>query len=195
MFSLQRFNRIGGNFNSIYKGTFQGKDVFAKYGRYCRKHDSVNEYKMSLLASELVNTPKPLLHVQYSDPQEVDDELINSVLVFEWCEGETIQNHLDEGFPLDKKDVINQMLDIVETLHEDSIFHRNLYPPNWMICEGKVTVINFSGASGERFYEEIDNGDLAATITSILCNREENTIVTHDMTIKQMREAITLHEF
>lgn len=187
----------------VYKGYSRGKKVAVKYnlffeGTYDR------EYQISLKAHELVPTPKPLIHVEYSEDLEIGNYLSKSVIVFEWQKGETIQSYLNSGFIPNKKDVMNQMLDIVETLHKASIFHQDLCPLNWMLHEGKVIVIDFGGASMGHIYNKdrkLDINMLAMTMICIFYNlddwdeaanilREGNSLFIENMSLEQMRKVV-----
>jgi serine/threonine protein kinase len=75
------------------------------------------------------------------------DEADTVAIVMEYVEGETLKQYIERKGKLNDneiKDMLSQMLDAIEYVHEQGLVHRDIKPSNFMITpNGKVKLMDF----------------------------------------------------
>jgi serine/threonine protein kinase len=75
------------------------------------------------------------------------DEADTVAIVMEFVEGETLKQYIDRKVKLNDneiKNLLSQMLDAIEYVHEQGLVHRDIKPSNFMITpSGKVKLMDF----------------------------------------------------
>lgn len=77
---------------------------------------------------------------------------VGPCIVMEYIEGKTLGEWIDEGADLNRcRDILHQLLDTVEYIHQAGIVHRDLKPSNIMISRigNRVKVIDFGLADAD----------------------------------------------
>ena len=81
---------------------------------------------------------------------DVFEENGTAYLVMEYLEGETLSEKIKRGEKLDEETVVNllvEILDALEVVHEKGIIHRDIAPNNIFLCaDGSAKLIDFGAA-------------------------------------------------
>lgn len=140
---------------------FAIKEFFLK--DYCNREDDNNTVRISVTAKQktfyeqMEKFKKEARRLQQlHNPHivrvyDLFDENGTAYYVMDYVEGEDLRKRLKRtNLPLNEKEVIivlRQLLDALQEVHDNSLWHLDLKPANIMMdCEGKVKIIDF-GAS------------------------------------------------
>ncbi len=104
-----------------------------------RKQRTRSETKLLNKASDIINSPKPLINKSWG----VDNSAFNGAtrITMPFIDGKKLSEHLD-NFPLNKqKQICRQIGESVAKLHDADIIHGDLTTSNMILVEGKNTAL------------------------------------------------------
>lgn len=132
----------------FFHGYYEDKHLFIKSGGIGYLCDNEFTILEALYNRNQINFPKPYWYTCYKDTQNI---------VTEYIEGKSLKYYIDNNLLTEemKKSVVKDLEDILKTLSEEKIMHRNIVPTNLIMSDnGHFKLIDFRYAVYFNNYKE-----------------------------------------